>query len=272
MTLLLQISDTHFGTERPPVLRALQQFVQVQRPDTVLLSGDITQRARTAQFKAARAFMDQLGVSRSLVIPGNHDIPLFHLGARLFSPYRHFCREFGPELEPVIDTPALLVLGLNTTRWYRHKNGEVSDEQVERVARRLAGAAPAQLRVIVVHQPVAVTEHIDDTNLLRGRERAVQRWSEAGADLILGGHIHLPFVIDLTQRWPALPRHLWAVQAGTALSSRVRGDIGNSMNLVRHDAAERLAIVERWDYLDAEQGFQPVHVHRLALGRIGHAC
>lgn len=97
-TLLLQLSDTHFGTERPAVVAALEALVAARRPDALLLTGDITQRARRAQFDAARAFVRRLGVPAVLAVPGNHDIPLFNLAARLAWPYAGFRRAFGPEL------------------------------------------------------------------------------------------------------------------------------------------------------------------------------
>ncbi|WP_414707457.1 metallophosphoesterase family protein, partial [Rhodoferax sp. UBA5149] len=112
-------------------------------------SGDITQRARPGQFRDARAFIDRLGAP-VLAIPGNHDIPLLNPGARLFHPYARHCNAFGDALEPVHSSPDLLVLCVNTTRWYRHKDGEVSSRQIDRVARRLASADPKQLRVVVV--------------------------------------------------------------------------------------------------------------------------
>ncbi|MDD2714187.1 MAG: metallophosphoesterase, partial [Simplicispira sp.] len=142
MSVLLQISDLHFGTEQAPVVEALVAFSWQQRPDLLVLSGDITQRARASQFRKARAFTDRLGVPL-LAIAGNHDIPLFHLGARLLHPYARHCAAFGSDLEPVHSSPELLVLGVNTTRWYRHKHGEVSPAQTERVARQLAAAEPA---------------------------------------------------------------------------------------------------------------------------------
>lgn len=264
MSVLLQISDPHFGTEQAPVAEALVALSRQQRPDLLVLSGDITQRARASQFRQARAFTDRLGLPL-LAIPGNHDIPLFHLGARLVQPYARHCEAFGDALEPVHASPELLVLGVNTTRWYRHKNGEVSPEQIERVARQLAGATPAQLRVVVVHQPVAALRAEDVHNLLRGRAAALQRWAAAGADLVMGGHIHLPYVLAL----PGLVRPVWAVQAGTAVSSRVRAGVPNSVNLLRwgHGAPTGRCQIERWDCAAAGQAFvrtaitevQPVH-------------
>ena len=252
MSVLLQISDSHFGTEQLPVVEALVKLSLQQRPDLLVLSGDITQRARTSQFRDARAFVDRLGVP-ALVIPGNHDIPLFDLGARLRRPYSQYCKAFGEDLEPVHSSRDLLVVCVNTTRWYRHTNGEVSLAQVDRAARRLANADPKQLRVLVVHQPVAVLRAEDVHNRLRGHTAALQRWAAAGGDLVMGGHIHLPYVMAL----PGLARPMWVVQAGTAVSSRTRHNVPNSVNLVRWGCAvpERRCVIERWDYAANYQAF-----------------
>ena len=244
MSVLLQISDPHFGTERPRVVEALVTLAQRERPDLVVLSGDITQRARTGQFTAARAFAERLGAP-FVAIPGNHDIPLLNLLARALRPYAQQRAAFGAELEPVHASAGLLVVCVNTTRPWRHKNGEVSAAQVERVAALLGAATPAQLRIVVVHQPAAVAREQDAHDLLRGRAHALQRWAQAGADVVMGGHIHLPCVLEQH----GLARPLWVVQAGTAVSSRVRAGVPNSVNLLRWGGAakQREAVVEQWD-------------------------
>lgn len=268
MSGLLQISDPHFGTERPPVLEALLQLVHEQSPEVVVLSGDITQRARRCQFDAARAFVRRLGPVPLLAVPGNHDLPLFNLLARLCWPYAQHQRVFGPELEPVHDSAGWLVIGVKTTRRRRHKDGEVSAEQIERTARRLEQARPEQLRVVVLHHPIAVCREQDAENLLHNREAAVERWSQAGADVVMGGHIHLPFVVPLHEAAGGLPRRLWAVQAGTALSSRVRHEAGNSVNLLRRVGPGATgALLERWDFDEARGRFSVTAVNQLALSR-----
>ncbi|MET0543704.1 MAG: metallophosphoesterase [Variovorax sp.] len=271
--VLLQISDPHFGTEQPRVVRALGALAHAQTPDLVVLSGDITQRATRAQFRAARAFVDSLGAPTVLAVPGNHDIPLFALGARLLDPYGRYRHAFGTNLEPVFDSPQGLVIAVNTTRWYRHEDGEVSAPQVERVAQRLLRAASRQLRVVVVHQPVAVTLPEDASNRLHGRDGAVARWAAAGADLVLGGHIHLPFVLPLHEAFTNCPRAMWAVQAGTAVSTRVRSGAPNSVNLVRYDAssAARRCVVERWDCGAGADHFERVDERTLLLADAPHA-
>lgn len=266
MSCLLQISDPHFGTEQPEVLQALERLAHALAPELVVLSGDITQRATVAQFAAARAFADRLGAP-VLAIPGNHDIPLFQLAARVFAPYARYRRAFGDDLEPVFDSPRWLVAAVNTTRWYRHEDGAVSPAQVERVARLLEAASPTQLRVVVTHQPVMVTRTRDLGNRLHGREEAVARWCAAGADMILGGHIHLPFVRPLHDAFAGCARTAWAIQAGTAVSRRVRAGHPNSINVVRSDIAEgpRACRVERWDYVARDKAFGCAEVFGLSL-------
>jgi len=264
MSVLLQISDTHFGTERPQVVEALIALAAQQRPELVVLSGDITQRARPEQFRAAKAFVDRLGAP-VLAIPGNHDVALFDLWARLTRPYACYSAVFGADLEPVHLSQDLLVVGVNTTRAWRHKNGEVSAAQIDRVANLLTAARPRQLRVVVVHQPAAVTQTRDRPNLLRGHRAATRVWSAAGADLVMGGHIHLPYTLALH----GLARRLWVVQAGTAVSSRIRPGAPNSVNILRWGEASsgpgaqaqteseawRCCLIERWDFARHDRGF-----------------
>ncbi|OWT80184.1 MULTISPECIES: metallophosphoesterase [unclassified Achromobacter] len=270
MTRVLHISDTHFGTEQAPVVQALLDLAPRLAPDLVVLSGDITQRARARQFAAARQFVADLGFP-VLAIPGNHDIPLFNIAARMFNPYGGYKRAMGVTLEPVFSSDGLLVVGVNTTRPSRHKNGVVSRAQVERVGARLRQARPGQLRVVVVHQPLRAIVEEDVSNLLIGRQLAIPAWVEAGADLVLGGHIHLPYVVPLGE---TAGRQAWVVQAGTATSHRVRGGIPNSVNVIEHHAAPTAGdvascVVERWDF-DASLGaFAAVDRKTLLLARAG---
>ncbi|MEO7917797.1 MAG: metallophosphoesterase, partial [Dokdonella sp.] len=221
MSTVLQISDTHFGTERADAVDAVVRLAHEVAPDLVILSGDITQRARRHEFAAARAFADRLPVPL-LAIPGNHDIPLFNLIARIGYPFAGYQRCFGDELEPVFSNDDLLVIGVNTARPERHEDGEVDPNQIRHVSKRLRRATRKQLRIVVTHQPVQVTLAEDEENLLIGHAAAVHEWSRAGVDLMLGGHIHLPYVRPLRERHPTLQRDAWVVQAGTAVSSRVR--------------------------------------------------
>ena len=270
MSVLLHISDTHFGTEQAPVVAALETLARERLPDVLVFSGDITQRAQPAEFAAARGLCDRLGIRRILALPGNHDIPLLDVFARAMWPYHRYLAQFGPRLESTLVTDDFFVVGVNTTRAARHKNGEVSAEQVRRVARELQAARPRQLRIVVTHQPAAVVRAEDEHDRLRGADQALQAWARAGADLVLGGHIHLPYVMDLTAASPPTPRPMWCVQAGTAVSSRVRHGTCNSVNVIHWRAAvageRRECVVERCDYRPDAGWFETAELQTLRLG------
>lgn len=267
MSVLLHLSDTHFGTERPHVAAALLRLAREARPDIAVLSGDVTQRARRRQFAAARRFTEALAAPVTLVIPGNHDIPLFNLAARMLSPYANYLHAFGPELEPHFSGADMLVIGVNTTRPWRHKDGEISAAQIDRVAQRLQGAMPRQLRVVAVHQPLLVIRDSDRANLLHGHRQAARTWAAAGADLILSGHIHLPYLRALHEAPAASGLPAWAISAGTAISWRVREEQPNSVNLIRYDPAQmpRSCVIDRFDFDAGSASFRIAQTARLDL-------
>ena len=257
MSTILHISDTHFGTEQAPVVAALLQLHAQEKPDLVIASGDITQRARRSQFRAAKDFFSKIATPK-IIIPGNHDIPLFNIALRIFAPYANFSRVFGKDLQPEFISNEIFAIGVNTTRPQRHIDGEISTDQIRYVCERLACARTEQLKIIVTHQPVHVITLTDEINLLHGCHEAVEAWSKAGANLILGGHIHLPYVRPLHAEGAAQPT--WAVQAGTALSSRVRGNVPNSVNIIRYDPSTTLrqCHVEQWNFAETDARFDMV--------------
>lgn len=271
MTRLLQISDLHFGTEQLDVMAALLALSNDKKPDVLVVSGDITQRATPDQFSRAKAFCDSLGIAQTVTLPGNHDIPLFNLFARVLHPYAAYQNAFGYVLEPALMTPALCLIAVNTTRWWRHKNGDVSTAQIDRVCQQLSRATAQQLRIVVVHQPVHVLRPQDEHDRLRGWEAAVRAWATAGADIVMGGHIHLPYVYELssTVNGPGLSRRMWCVQAGTAVSSRIRREAPNSVNLLEfaNDDHGLRCDVERWDYQKPGSTFELAHTSVLNLQR-----
>ena len=272
MSLVLQISDTHFGTEVPEVVEALFDLTRRLSPDLLVLSGDLTQRARPHEFTAARAFVKRLAIPNVVALPGNHDIPLFNLALRAFAPYANFRKYFGADLEPSFESHDLLVVGVNTTRNWLHKDGHVSQAQIDRVSERLRSARREQLRIVVTHQPIYVSRPQDEKDLLRGHELALPAWSRAGADIVLGGHIHLPQNHPLGELRADLPRTVWCVQAGTATSSRVRWDAPNSLNLLRYvkptaEGERPCCTAERWDYDKSEGAFARVEMLDMPLDR-----
>lgn len=268
MSLLLQLSDPHFGTERPRVAEALRAFAEAVAPDLIVVSGDVTQRARPAEFAAAADFLARLPACPRLVVPGNHDLPLFDLWSRLWAPHGGFRRCFGHERMPVLALPGLLAVGVDSTRRWRHKQGALASVQIEAVSRRLRRARPGQLRVVVVHHPLDVATRADEADIPRGAREAVTAWALAGADLVLSGHVHAPLCRPLAERYGPVARGCWTARAGTATSRRLRGGHPNSVNVIRHAlvAGERRCSVERLDYDEARGAFRPVAVQAMDIG------
>lgn len=263
MSRLLHLSDTHFGTEQAPVVAALQSLAHALQPDLIVVSGDITQRATAAQFAAARAFFDSLPAVPQLLLPGNHDIPLFALWQRLVTPYARYRRGLRVQpLAPQLQRPDLHLFAVKSTRRRRHIDGEISAAQVEDVRAALAAAPRQALKVVVTHQPLWVERAEDLHNRCHGADDALAAWVEAGADLFLAGHIHWPFAAALPQR-----RTAWAVNAGTAVSHRVRPGAPNSVNMIDFeiDGDTRRLQLSRYDCLFPGAAFECISQRTLAL-------
>jgi 3',5'-cyclic AMP phosphodiesterase CpdA len=246
MTTILHVSDLHFGTEVPQAAEALVRLARSALPDVLIVSGDVTQRARRAQFDAAAGFIRRLAAAQVLVIAGNHDMPLFNLPQRLLAPYLGYARAFGGELEPRLALPDVRIAGVHTARPWRHVIGHVTPQQAERSAAWLAEGPANALRIVVTHHPLAVPDAQDEAQRLRGADAALAHWLRAGVQLALGGHIHRPYFMPLQDRQAAGRQRLWVAQAGTAVSHRLRAPWPHSVNLLRLTAPSRWH-VERWN-------------------------
>ncbi|TCP11254.1 3',5'-cyclic AMP phosphodiesterase CpdA [Crenobacter luteus] len=259
MTTLLHLSDTHFGVERPEVVDAFLRWASANPPiDVLVLSGDLTQRARRDEFERARALVACLAPRACVAVPGNHDLPLFKPVERLLAPYGEFERAFGAARAPCLIDDALAVFGVDSTVPLRHRNGRVGRAARAALLAALAAAPAGALKVVVAHHPVDCLLDSDHANLMHGAHELVREGVAAGARLFLGGHIHHPFIRPLAARHGEPAGDAWVMQAGTAVSRRLRAGQGNSFNrLVLEPVVEgtRRVALERWDYRDEGAGF-----------------
>jgi 3',5'-cyclic AMP phosphodiesterase CpdA len=245
VTTIAQISDLHFGAERPEIVEGLLRDLERMRPSLVAVSGDLTQRARRNEFVAARLFLDRIASPR-VVVPGNHDIPLFDVLNRFLRPLARFRRYIHEDVDPFLLSDGVAVMGLNTARSNTWKDGRVSAAQIESLRTRFGAAPPGLLKVLVTHHPFLPPPG-DPSPPIVGRAMEALRAAEAcGVDLLLAGHLHHGYTGDVRTHHAGIRRAILVAQAGTATSHRVRNE-PNSYNVIRADP-ERLSFSLRvWD-------------------------
>ena len=232
MRRLAHLSDLHFGTVDPAVLEPLRRKLHALEPHLVVISGDLTQRARKAQFREAREFLDTLPRPQ-LVVPGNHDVPLYNVFKRFVSPLGNYTRFVSEDLSPEFIDEEMAVVGVNTARSLVFKGGRINEAQMEDVRAKLCGLPEHMAKVIVTHHPFDVPKGSHEQDQIVGRARkALRKLADCGADVLLSGHLHETHVGHTAERYCIEGVSALVVQAGTATSTR-RRESTNSFNLLR---------------------------------------
>ncbi len=232
MRTLAQISDLHFGRVDEALLEPLRRALEDVAPDLLVVSGDLTQRAKANEFAAARAYLDTLP-GPQIVVPGNHDVPLYNVFQRFFSPLGKYRRIVTDDLEPSFIDGELAVIGVNTARSFTFKGGRINEEQVARVRSRICGLPESTTKVLVTHHPFDVPEGSGEGDQIVGRAKmALEKLANCGADVLLSGHLHESHVGHTAERYCIGGLSALVVQAGTAISERTR-DSTNAFNVLR---------------------------------------
>ena len=245
VTRIAHITDLHFGAEDPPIVAALLCELNADPPDLVAVSGDLTQRARLSEFRAARGFMDRLQAPW-LAVPGNHDISPFNLLERFTDPYRRWRRLISPQTAPSWQNGQVAVLGLNTARragltldW---STGRVTHNRLARLLRQLDALPPALTKIVVMHHPLLPPQGAPHTPVVGGAASALRQLGARRVTLVLAGHLHRGFARLSSPGAPPL-----ILQGATATSVRLRGE-PNAYNQVTIGAdGEPVVRVRRWD-------------------------
>lgn len=274
MRVLAHISDVHFGREDPVLVEGLLRSLRETAPDLVVVSGDLTQRARKSQFRRAREFLRALPAPY-LVIPGNHDVSATNLVDRLAFPLKRFRRYITDDLSPFFGDAEVAVAGIDTVRLLARKDGRINRAQVARACEQLGGADVNAVRVVVTHHPLDMPMEDLKHALVVRAPMAMGAFSAAQVDLFLSGHLHTGQTVVTSTRHAAAGGagaiySAVVAHAGTAVSTRTRGE-ANAWNLIHLNGRESGATmaVQQMVWDSASGGFvegAPTRFSRAAAG------
>ncbi|MGQ9827134.1 MAG: metallophosphoesterase family protein [Roseiflexus sp.] len=217
-SVLMHISDLHAGRPfHPRVAEQLAREAHDLRPDLLIISGDLVQRADfTSQWEEIVHYLKCLPEPR-LIIPGNHDVPLFHLFERFFRPLDRYRRHISPNLNPVFESPGLVVVGGNSAHGWTIDGGYVDPEQQWVMERRFARYPDNVCKIAVLHHGVVRPPGYEKRSIIRNADEVMQTLERSGVDVLLCGHHHVAYVGVAGNT-----RRLIVCQSGTSTSRRVR--------------------------------------------------
>ncbi|GAB4110230.1 MAG: metallophosphoesterase family protein [Roseiflexaceae bacterium] len=269
---LLHVSDLHAG---PPFdLQAAERLVEAahaHQPDLLVISGDFVQRADMAdQWRTIKGLVARLPQPQ-LVVPGNHDVPLYNGFRRLLAPLSVYKREISSNLNQVFERPGLMVVGGNSAHGLTVDGGYVSRQQRTVLADLFQRAPQESCRVAVLHHHVINPPAAHGRRMIRNNHQMVELFDRAQVDLLLCGHIHLSYIGNTREVEPSLKHGTIICQCGTTTSRRGKGpERGrNSYNLITI-TAEHIQIDQYARDGGSTDPFEQVRANRFERSANGH--
>ena len=234
MARIAHLSDIHFGANDPDIVAATIDWLKEKQPDLVIISGDLTQRAREKQFRDAANYLGALRDNghRLLVVPGNHDVPLYDVIRRFASPLGRYKRHIAQDLCPWMETDEAAILGINTARSLTIKDGRINEEQMQLIRQRFNGVAASKTRILVTHHPLfelPIGQGNELSEAVGRHKDALQAIIDAGVHVTLAGHFHRTYA-EAARKMVAEAGPTLVIQAGTATSTRLRNQEPQSFN------------------------------------------
>ncbi|HCM83609.1 MAG TPA: metallophosphoesterase [Alphaproteobacteria bacterium] len=220
------ITDLHFGRLTIGAEAALLADLRAQKPDLILIGGDITQRGLSSQFRDCQKFLAALPAEWVCII-GNHDVPAWNLIQRFCDPYGPYQKFVTQDLNPQWSNEYLAVQGLNSARRmmrdWAWEQGAIDDQQIG-TTKSFFAQHPDKTKILMVHHPITHPPLAPTRLLAENYQRALTEFAEAGADIICTGHLHLASVWDGKELVSGRQKPLWLLQGGTAMCDRLRGE------------------------------------------------
>lgn len=252
MARIAHLSDIHFGAHDPAIVAATEDWLNTKKPDLVIISGDLTQRAKVEQFREAGEYLNRLRNAGFpvLVVPGNHDVPLYDVFRRFATPLDRYRRYISDDLCPWFENDDVAVLGINTARSLTIKDGRINRDQIAMLQEKFAAVPPTKTRILVTHHPLYAMPIGEGGELSEavGRHRdAAEAVAKAGVHIALAGHFHRTYA-EAADRMVEQEGSVLVMQAGTATSTRLRNAELQSFNWIhayRYDQIELQVIA--WD-------------------------